>query len=200
MLTQNAADFFAPLIKTLCKDVTISVEDPPESFNLSHFRKLRLNFGASDLRTWYYALVNTQLQMDLSRKIINVEPSDVAKDKILLIKTSRYCNLFTDWAALKPYADKLLFIGLDEEHEAFCKQFFPVNRLPVKDALEVAQAMAGALLTVGNPSGLYAIAEQSKAKRCLVTPEFIKWKEYTVGRTCKCDTSRRRVRHGAEHI
>lgn len=126
---------------------------------------------------WYYQLVSTKLPMNLQRKIFNVEASDAAKGKIIVIKSSRYNNVFFEWKKLEEFKDKMLFIGLDEEHDAFCKDYFKVDRLPVSDALDAAKAIAGAKMTIGNPSGLFSIAEMMKTPRCLVTPEFLKWQE-----------------------
>ena len=100
--------------------------------------------------------------MDLQRKIIDVPPSDVAKDKIVIVKTSRYNNFFFDWKKLKEWKDHFIFISLDAEHEAFCKDIFEVERYKAEDALDVAKAMSGAKLVIGNQGGLYAIAEMMK--------------------------------------
>lgn len=112
--------------------------------------------------------------MDLQRKIIDVPPSDVAKDKIVIVKTSRYNNFFFDWKKLKEWKDHFIFISLDAEHEAFCKDIFEVERYKAEDALDVAKAMSGAKLVIGNQGGLYAIAEMMKAPRCLATAEMMK--------------------------
>jgi hypothetical protein len=200
MLTHAAADFLKPLLMTVCKDVTVSEDDPPESFDLSAFRRMKLNFCAGSIQLWYYQLVNCSLPMDLSRKILDVEPSEATKDKVVVIKSSRYNNVFFSWKDLEEFKDRMVFIGLDEEHDAFCNSFFNIERLPVKDALEAARAIAGAKLTIGNPSGLFSIAEMMKTPRCLVTAEFLRWQDkYVIPRTMQRNTSRRRSRNSFDN-
>ena len=60
------------------------------------------------------------------------------------------------------YARDAVFVGLPDEHAAFCREVGPVTQYPTDDLLQVARVIAGAKLFVGNQSSPRAIAEGLK--------------------------------------
>lgn len=172
-MTKGAAEFLAPLFESQGWKTTISDTVPIGYIDLDRFRDLKLDFNAGDIRLWYYNLINVALPMNLSRATIGVKPDESYKDKIVLVKTSRYCNVYLDWSVLKQYQNDIIMLGLEEEHTAFCEAYFPVDFIKVKDALEAAEIIAGAKFMVANQCGLYSIAEMMKTPRIVCPPEFM---------------------------
>ena len=62
-----------------------------------------------------------------------------------------------------------LLVGLDEEHEDFCKKFGEVEHLHTIDLYDVAEAIAGASLFIGNQSSPNAIANALRAPSIVET-------------------------------
>lgn len=60
------------------------------------------------------------------------------------------------------YARRAVFVGLPEEHDAFCREVGPVRYYPTRDFLEFAQVLAGAELVCCNQSSPRAVAEGLK--------------------------------------
>lgn len=176
-LTKAGAEFLAPLFEAQGWKTSISDAVPDGFIDLDKFRQMRMNFGATDIRLWSYSLTSYLLPMDLQRQTIFVHPSSALNGKFILVKTSRYCNVFIDYMELKKYAKDIVMIGLEEEHKAFCADYFDVDFYRVKDALEAAQLIAGSNGIIANQCGLYAIAEMMKAPRVLLTAEAIEVKD-----------------------
>ena len=114
-----------------------------------------------------------EIHISAGRPTIKVEPNRQFRDKIVLAKTSRYCNVFLDWTILKPFAKDIIMVGLEEEWKDFCSQYCKVDFYKCKDALDAAQMIAGAKFMIANQCGLYSLAEQMKTPRILTTAEFI---------------------------
>jgi hypothetical protein len=93
---------------------------------------------------------------------------------VIMGRSSRYQNPEFPWKrAWELYASRAYFIGLREEHAAFCRQVGPVEYRPTQNLLEAAQLIAGSKLYIGNQSVLFAIAEGLKATAVLeVSPGF----------------------------
>ena len=60
------------------------------------------------------------------------------------------------------YGDRLLFIGVPHEYRDFSGEFGLVEYLPTQNFLEIAQAIAGSLLFIGNQSSPMAVCEGLK--------------------------------------
>ena len=197
-LTKTAAEFLAPLLESQGWKTSISDKVPEDYVDLDDFRTRKLNFSSGDCRLWYYTLVNLVLPMNMRRQIIKVDPDTSYRDKIILVRTSRYNNHFLDWNVLKPYQKDIIMLGLETEHNDFCREFFPVDYLKVNNALDIAETMAGSKFIVGNQGGLFSIAEMMKTPRILTTAEFNvvehNEKNYIIPRTMQCDMPRREVR------
>lgn len=173
-ITTEAAKFLAPVFVEQGWTVTIGDTIPEHAFDIDSFRRLRLNFTCGDIRLWCYNLAAICLPMDLRRQTLTKMTPDVSyADKIVLCRTDRYRNAFIDWKILEPLKDKIVFLGLEKEHKDFCDACFKVDYLKCEDALHMLNVMSGAKTVIANPCGPYALAEQAKISRCLLTPEFL---------------------------
>jgi hypothetical protein len=73
---------------------------------------------------------------------------------------------FIDYTFLDRY-ENVYFIGLEKEFKRMAIHSDKIKHLPVKDAYEMAQYIAGCKLFIGGQSMAFAIAEQLKVKRVL---------------------------------
>lgn len=105
---------------------------------------------------------------------LTVDPSPKTKDRVVIARSERYRNPYFNWkAVVDKYGDKILFIGLPHEHQEFCASYGAVEHLPTKDYLEVAEAIKGSLLFIGNQSSPMAVAEGLKHHSIQETCLFI---------------------------
>ena len=97
---------------------------------------------------------------------LTAKKNPATKGRVVLARSPRYHNPASPWRqVLSHYGDACVFIGLKEEHKAFESEFGPVEYLKTDNMLEVAEAIAGSDLFVGNQSSPYAIAEGLKHPR-----------------------------------
>lgn len=180
-MTRADADFLLPLVERsrLFSKITrgdASPEWDDLKIELGMFRYMKINVNAGDIRAWYYNFTTLLLPMELSRPVFpegEIEPNFELAGRLVFVASPRYRNVFVDYKALAPFADRMVFMGLEEEHRAFCREFFPLPFRRVGSALEAAQLMRGAAGVVSNLNGLYAIAECLKVPRVLITPEMM---------------------------
>lgn len=105
--------------------------------HLAHFNRVR----------------NTQYSINGSVPWLFIEPSQESKGRVVINRTFRYRNNLFPWKrVVEFYAEKLLFIGMPNEHEDFCNNFGPVAYQPTKDFLEAGKLIAGSDLFIGNQS------------------------------------------------
>ena len=109
---------------------------------------------------------------DVPTKVVNepwldIEPLKIAP--VVVHRSSRYHNGEFPWKrVLEHYKRDIVVVGLKVEHDQLCGQ----NNLnlpfyQVKDALELAQVIAGCQLFIGNQSLPHAIAEGLKKPKIL---------------------------------
>lgn len=96
-----------------------------------------------------------------NEKWLDVEPLDIAD--VIIARSGRYQG------SNFPYRDILLnwgegaaFVGFDYEHEDFCSKYGEVPHYPTPSLLDLARAIAGCKLFIGNQSTPRAIAEALK--------------------------------------
>lgn len=71
------------------------------------------------------------------------------------------------------YSKDAVFVGWDNEHEVFSRDFGPIEHVKTADLLEVARLIAGSRLFIGNQSACFAVAEGLKANAILeVDPKY----------------------------
>lgn len=165
--TQANVEFIRPLLETipLIRKITFGDEIPRHDgvvVDLSKFRSIGLNLSAGNIPRWYYNLVTPHLPQDLSRQLISVEPDYSLRDRIVLLHSTRYCNALLKLDGLAKYRDRLVFMGLKPEHEAFCSKWFDVEYRGISNALEFARLLRGSAGVISNQNGLYVIAELMK--------------------------------------
>lgn len=97
---------------------------------------------------------------------------DLSK-KILINRTSRYQNQWINYFFLKKYQGDIVFIGLENEWDTFCKQWeLNVPLLSVDNFLELAVAIRSSRFFIGNQSMCFAMAEAMKHPRILEVCPF----------------------------
>lgn len=105
---------------------------------------------------------------------ITVDPNPETRDHVVIARSARYHNEHFPWKRIvEHYGDRLLFIGLPEEHQDFCRLFGHVRRFPTADLLQVAQAIKGSALFIGNQSSPNAVAEGLKHPRIQETCHWV---------------------------
>lgn len=88
--------------------------------------------------------------------------------KILINRTERYTNMLISYHFLKCYRENVIFLGLPDEHEVFCKQFdLDLPLLKVDNFVEISMAITACKLFIGNQSACFQIAEGHKTPRLL---------------------------------
>lgn len=106
------------------------------------------------------------LDFDLTEPwLFNVEPNHIADIVINDTGNARFPGDTVDWNLLKPYVDRCVFLGVDQEYEEFCNKRFEVRRYILREALEFAQIIKGSKLYVCNQSSGLAMAEGMKHPR-----------------------------------
>lgn len=174
-MSEPLARWLAPLLEAqpYISRVTVSPKFPRGSFNLDEFRNVPLFMSAGDIRYYYYTLALRPLPKDLASPMIVADPDERTRGKIVIFRTARYHNPLINYAELFSLADDMVFLGLPEEHAAFCREAFPVEYLPTPDALAAARLIAGADMIIGNQTVLFAIAEQLKVPRLLESAQIM---------------------------
>lgn len=105
---------------------------------------------------------------DFSKPWLTAEPNKKFAGRIIINRSPRYNNPFFPWRdVVRHYGKRLVFVGLREEHAAFQSAFGDVEYLHTGDMLDVAQAIAGSNLFIGNQSSCMTIAEGLKHPRIL---------------------------------
>ena len=176
IFSSEEAQFIEPLLKAQPYINLVSYGDlvPVKSIHLDKFNKQPLNYYAGDIRNYYYSLSNTMLPREFWKQILTVNPNPKFKDKILLTLSQRYVNCNIQFKQLQQFKDKLVFIGTEQEHNTFCKNWFNIQFAGrVNSLLEVAELIAGAKGYISNQTGFFAVAEGLKVNRGLITADHI---------------------------
>lgn len=96
-------------------------------------------------------------------KWLDVVPSKATEGKVVISRGARWHGFYFPWKdVVKAIGSDAVFIGTKQEHLDFCKAFGSVEPLECKTMLEVAQAIAGCSLFIGNQSSPFACAEGLK--------------------------------------
>lgn len=144
------------------------------------FRNRRLHDGVSNLATVHathakmFGFINEIPTFD--KPWLTISDFDF-HGKIVINRSPRYNNDRFPWAKIVAhYGNRLVFVGLDEEIEAFSR-FGSVQRTKVGNMLDLAKLIAGSALFIGNQSVAMTIAEGLKHPRiqevCLHLPDCI---------------------------
>jgi len=129
--------------------------------NLESWRGRIRKRGRTTLASVYAQGVGAA-DVDFTTPWIEVDqPHRVAE--VIINRTARYQNPLFPWRrVLEQYAGRIAFVGTRNEHAAFVSAFGHVPYHATVDMLDVARAIAGSELFIGNQSSAYAIAEAMK--------------------------------------
>ena len=93
---------------------------------------------------------------------IKAQPYRVAGT--VFCRSARYRNPKFPWKEVHAKYDDAVFIGTPDEHRDFEREIGEVPYYPARDAMDIAQAIAGADLFVGNQTFVTALAEAMKVR------------------------------------
>jgi hypothetical protein len=169
LMSHKEAEFLKPLLEAqpYINDVLISdsLRYAGDVYVLDMFRHDMRRVIGREIRTWYYER-NRVPQGEFERAVLTVDPPPEKLDMIAVCFTPRYRQRF-DLFPLKKYRDQIIFVGLPEEHDAFCRDWFNVYHYPVYDAFDLLELVTSCRGFVGNVSGTFAIMECAKVPRIL---------------------------------
>lgn len=138
-------------------------------FNFDALREQPTTMPGGSISRWAFYLW-PDMATDLSKESITI-PYKIDQrviGKILINRTERYNNILISYNFLKQYGDKVMFVGLPNEHEVFCKQNkLDIPRLEAADYLEIATALYNCKVYIGNQSSCFQVAEHMKIPRIL---------------------------------
>jgi hypothetical protein len=177
MMNKYAFDMLKPLIES---------QDYVESFNewkgekvmvdMDMIRQVKNHMPYGNIVTWL-AMVFAEMRPKYWEPWITLNHpamyNKALEGMILINRTSRYHGQWIDYFFLKEYQERLMFIGMPEEHKQFCMEWgFTIPHYVVNDFLELAIALKSCKLFIGNQSMCFAIAEAMKVPRILEICDF----------------------------
>ena len=134
-------------------------------FDLLYINNVNKPLGSINRWPFY---IYPNLACDLTAPWITVPElgEDLAKGKILVCRTERYRINMVHWFFLRQFEKELLYVGLESEHENFCREFgLNIGFLKTKNFLTLAQAMKQCRFFLSNQTAAYQIAEGLKIPR-----------------------------------
>jgi len=97
--------------------------------------------------------------MNITEPWIKVEADPLTKGRVIFNRSPRYRNKRFPWQLIvDKYKGDALFVGTNEEYEDFVYCFGKVERYYTKNCHDVARAISGSRLFVGNQSSAFWIA------------------------------------------
>ena len=168
-VTQKDFDLMAPLMKAqpYINDFKVRTDEKIH-VDLTLIMHLPLNLPYGYIPRWYFHAF-PDMACDLSVRWLHLDDRVLLMPKKMIVinRTSRYHNPNIDYTFLSKYADRILFVGLDDEWMSFCKTFFEVQRYEVQNFLELAMLINGCKFFIGNQSFCFSLAEALKVPRVL---------------------------------
>ena len=161
-----------PYIRTLTigDKEPIPASDITRYVDLNRFRWTFDIYQHLECRHWYEKLFSFKLD-EYNKPIFTVPPSEIAPfDKLAICFTTRYKPAVSP-ALLKPYKDKLVYVGLKSEWESFCADYFPVEYHAVSSMKDMLQYTKKSLGFVCNICGSYAAHEAAAIPRIICLPK-----------------------------
>lgn len=151
-----------PLIEAQSYIEKVECSEKPVDVDLVYFRHFhRSTATLVQAQCSEYNSLNPeeQVQTNGDAPWLDVEPNKEFKGRIIIARSPRYNNQWFPWRKIvEHYGKRLLFVGLDQEYKSFTFINGNVERLEVKDFLELAQAIKGSELFIGNQSSPQAVA------------------------------------------
>ncbi len=139
----------------------VYTESKPHStdYDLNQFRRYYIEHRVTREQSIVQMIGHTfGVDVDGSQPWITIPPIDKI-DRIIVNRTDRYHNDAFPWFKLvAQYASRMLFVGLKEEHEKFCRTYGKVEHHVTKSILELAQVIQAGRCFIGNQSAPMALA------------------------------------------
>ncbi len=135
-------------------------------------REKFVNLPNGMIQQWVF-IAYPDLARDLSKSWIDLPEKDIPivgwiKDKIILNFTERYRNGLINYYFLKKYERQLVFAGTEREYLLFTNRWnLNIDKLEVKDFLELAQALKHCKFLISNQSMCWNISFATKGKSVL---------------------------------
>lgn len=105
---------------------------------------------------------------------LTASPHSYSPGRIIIARSERYRNERFPWKAIRDhFNDRLLFVGLPNEHKDFEKRFGWVEFYRSKDLYEVAQLIQGSDMFIGNQSSPNAVAQGLGKTSVLEVSDFV---------------------------
>lgn len=161
VMTQATADSLGMLLSTQPYIGHVRYSESPEGRALDGWRQWYSGGASINLAALHF--FGTEYHPSWSLLPWLTVPADVGAGPIVFARSPRYHNAMFPWRRVaEAYGADAVFVGLPEEHEAFCRDVAPVAYRRTENLLELAKVIAAAPLFVGNQSAPYAIAEALK--------------------------------------
>jgi ADP-heptose:LPS heptosyltransferase len=154
-MTQQVADSLRPLLEAQNYVRAVRFSQIPEGFALDGWREYTfpLIYNLADRVLDMAGLPHAERDLPW----IAAEPNRVAS--VVIHRSLRYRNPRFSWPRiLDRYSGKIVFIGLQNEHEDFEKNFGHIDYYPTANFLDLARVIAGADLFIGNQSSPLSLA------------------------------------------
>jgi hypothetical protein len=125
------------------------------------------NMPKGSINRWIFH-VYPQMACNLSKEWIYIYKKHSFNNKIIINHTFRHRNYLVNYFFLKRYEKNIVFVGLYDEYETFCKQWnLNIEYLKVNNFKELAAAIKSCHFFSGNQSFCFQIAEALKVPRVL---------------------------------
>lgn len=171
-LTEGACNVLKPLLEhqNWVDEVIIEHYETKhdKAIFLERFRDLNQNLSAGSISKWLSGLFVMKYPIRDDIAWLKAPVNKIYSDKIVVANSLRYvpqCGI----SFLKDYADDIVFVGLDSEHEFFetvLNKSVKYNK--TQDFLELSGIINGCGLFIGNQTAAFAVAEALKVKRFLL--------------------------------
>lgn len=150
-MTQARYDVIAPLIAVQPYITGMHREDDAKdvNYNVTDFRTKPTQVGYN-LATWQADFLGIT-NLDLSPWLF-AHPAPESAGRAVFARSLRYQNPAFDWRGMVAKYPGAIFVGLLDEHAAFCSAFGQVEYRPTANLLEVAELIAGSEIFCGNQS------------------------------------------------
>lgn len=103
------------------------------------------------------------VKVDASQPWVALDQPMSPHGYVVVNRTNRYTNNKFPWQAIvNHYQGQIAFVGLPHEYQAFCSQFGHVEYIVTENMRELALAISGSSLFIGNQSCANALAEAMK--------------------------------------
>ena len=169
-LNRKIYEMLYPLLRSQTYINSIEVfSNQKVDINFNLIRELPINLLFDNAR---YGFHIAGVQVDLSKKFLEVDDHPNLKNKITILRSPRYQNPFISYSFLEKY-DNLCYIGTFEEYNNLKKELKNLEFYECKDFLEMASIIKSSKVLIGNSSLGIDIAEGLKVPRLLeASPYF----------------------------